>query len=416
MAHDVLECMMFLSSGRGRCCTVLAALVALAPVQALADTPDCDSISGGAPIIYGAGGSAQRDLVGKAATVLENGSSPIYVVYKDDAGACSGINGLSGLGPTTITGTAYYWDHSTGSKATCNLPLAGAPIVFGVMGNSPGLCPLVTDPSLVEGIIDVTGPISSVNVIVPAASTQQAISAEALYLIYGFGPAANIAPWNNPDPNYYIHRDENSFVQIYVAAATGLPITKFYGVDSGSNSNTVAYLGALTDPEAGIGFVSGDVVDANRSTVRSLAYQHFDQNAGYWPDSSATTFDKANVRNGQYFLWGPNHFYAIEGSTSGSYADPNVQVFLEYLSGVSQPAGTTQTITDTAILNRNVPVCAMQVTRDGDLGPIYKYNPPDPCGCYYDFTVTGATTCSACDDATPCSGTDVCRHGFCEAY
>ena len=83
---------------------------------------------------------------------------------------------------------------------------------------------------------------------------------------------------------------------------------------------------------------------------------------------------------------------------------------------LSQPAGTTQNITDTAISNKNVPVCAMQVNRDGDLGDIYAWKPPEPCGCYFDFKATGTTSCTTCDDATPCSGTDVCRYGYCEAY
>jgi hypothetical protein len=284
------------------------------------------------------------------------------------------------------------------------------------MGNSPELCPLVTDPSLVAGIVDETGPVSSVNVLVPNASTQQSISAEAFYLVYGFGGAAGIAPWTNSDPSYFIHRDENSFVQLYLAKATGIPVTKFYGVDSTSNTNTVAYLAALADPEAGIGFASGDVADANRATVRTLAWQQTGQTAGYWPNSSATTYDKINVRNGQYFLWAFNHIYGLEGSSSGTFADPDVQTLVEYFSGKAQPAGTTQTLTDTAISNRNVPVCAMQVSRDSDLGNLYAWKPPEPCGCYFEYKATGATTCQACDETNLCSGSDVCRNGFCEAY
>lgn len=390
-------------------------LACLCPVTAFADTPDCEDVSGGAPIIYGAGGSAQRDLVGKAAVVLQGGSSPIFVVYKDDAGACSGINALAALDATTISGTAYYWPTDTGTKTTCNLPFEGAEVDFGVMGNSPLLCPLVTDESLVEGIVDLTGPVSSVNVIVTAASTQQSISAEAFYLVYGFGADAGISPWTVDDESYFIHRDENSFVQIYLAKATGLPVTSFYGVDAGSNSNSVAYLIDLAEPEAGIAFVSGDVADANRETTRSLAWQQFDQDVGYWPDSTASALDKINIRNGQYWLWGFNHFYGLEGSTPGSFDDPSVQVLIEYLAGISQPAGTTQTITETAINNKNVPVCAMNVNRDGDLGNIYLDPADEPCGCFFDYSATGATTCDTCDDSNPCS-TGTCRFGFCEAY
>lgn len=392
-----------------------ALLPLLAPSSAWAQsTPDCADISGGDPILYGAGGSAQSALVGKVSVVLQGGRDPIHLVYKDDAGACAGIDGLTGLGSTRIINTAKYWD-AAGTQLTCNLPLSGEELDFASMGNGPLVCPLVTDPSYVDGIVDVTGPISSVNLIVASGSSQQSISAEAVYLVYGFGPDADISPWNNPSPDFYIHRNENSFVQIYLSIATGLPLTKFFGVDAGSNGNSITLLTGLPDAEQGIAFVSGDVADANRATVRTLAYQHTDQTAGFWPDSSATTFDKVNVRNGQYFLWGPAHLYGKEGSTDGQAADPNVGILLDYFSGVSQPRGTTKTITEVAIANKNVPTCAMHVARDEDLGPVYAAEPSEPCHCFFEFSATGATTCTPCDDASPCSGDDVCRFGYCEA-
>lgn len=397
---------------RSACGALALALAA----EARADNPACADISGGAPILYGAGGSAQTKLVGGAAVVLQSSADPIFVVYKDDAGACSGINALAALGPTTITGSAKYWDTAAGTQLTCTLPLQGELVEFASMGNTPFLCPLVSDPSLVEGIIDVTGPVSTVNLLVDARSEEQSISAEAAYLVYGFGPQAGISPWDNPSDAYYIRRNQDSYVQQYIAKAVGLPASRFYGVDATSNTNSIAYLSALASPEQGISFASGEVADANRATVRTLAYQHFGQNAGYWPDSSATAFDKINVRQGNYYLWGAGHFYAIEGVQAGSYADPDAQVLLEYLSGVSQPAGTTKTITDLAIANKNVPQCAMESWRDGDLGEIYAYVPPEPCGCYFEFKATGVSSCDTCDDANPCSGTDVCRNGYCEGY
>lgn len=395
--------------------SLLGAAVVAGWVPEAAYAQECSTISGGAPIIYGAGGSAQRPLIGAAASVLQSSSNPVFVVYKDDGGACTGIDALAGTGPATITGTASYFDTVTGARSTCTLPLAGQTVQFASMGNGPLLCPLITDLTLVDGIIDVTGPISSVNVIVRNESTQQGISSEALYLVYGFGATAGVAPWTNPDPSYFIRRNQNSYVQQYIGLATGLPASKFYGVDAGTNNNSVAWLVALANPEEGISFTSGEVADANRATVRTLAYQHKGQTAAWWPDSSATAFDKVNVRNGTYFLWGPGQFYGLEGASPGTYADANVQRLLEFLSGQSQPAGTTKTITDVAIDNRNVPTCAMRVQRDGDLAPIYAYRPEEPCHCYFDFRATGATSCETCDDSNPCaSGT--CRNGYCEEY
>ncbi len=389
----------------------VAMLAAGLPAQALA--ADCTTLNGSSPIIYGAGGSAQTNLVGKAAVVLQGSTSPVFVVYQDSAGACAGINALAGVGPTSITGSASYWD-SAGVKGSCTLALTGNAVQFAVMGNSPLLCPLITDPSLVADITDVTGPISSVNVFVPNASTQQSISSEAFYLIYGLGAAAGIAPWTSTDPAYFIHRNENSFVQLYLATASTLPVTKFYGVDAGTNANSVAYAAALANPEQGIAFASGDVADANRATVRTLAWQQAGQDVAYWPDSSATAFDKANVRSGQYYLWGANHFYGLQGVAEGSFADANVAAYVGYLSGASQPVGTTKTITETAVANKNVPTCAMHAQRSGDLGPVFAYEATEPCDCYFDFKATGATTCDVCDDSTPCA-TGTCRLGYCEA-
>lgn len=386
----------------------------LAPGEALA--VDCEDISGGAPIVYGAGGSAQRDLLGKISVQLQNSDDPLFLVYKDDGGACSGINALVGTADPTITGTAYYWDSATGGRATCDLPLAGAEVDFASMIVTPFACPLVTDESLLENIAFVEGPISAVTVVVPEASTQQAISAEAFYLVYGLGPAANIAPWNNADESYYIKRDENSAAAQILGLATGLDVVDFYGTDAGSNSNTITLLTQLADPEAGIGFCSADVADANRDKTNILAWKQFGQNVAYWPDSTAASFDKRNVRDGHYPLWMPGFLYALGDPDTGETEDENVQVLLDYFSGLSIPGGVTQTITDTAISNKNIPQCAMEVGREGDVGPLYALEPAEPCGCYYDFATTGESSCATCDDATPCSGTDVCRNGFCEAY
>jgi hypothetical protein len=50
--------------------------------------------------------------------------------------------------------------------------------------------------------------------------------------------------------------------------------------------------------------------------VRTLALQSRDQTCAYWPDSSATAFDKVNVRDGHYELWASSHFYARATITS----------------------------------------------------------------------------------------------------
>jgi hypothetical protein len=392
---------------------VVAAALAF-PGSALADAPNCDSISGGAPIIYGAGATGPRDLVGEMALQLEGGSDPVYVVYQSE-GSCTGVYALDGISSPTITGTAYYWPLETGAKTTCNLSLTGDSVDFAFMDVRAVNCPLIAgDEGMLDGLIEKAGPVDPVSVLVPVGSTQQVISAEAFYLVYGLGAAAGIAPWTNADPSYYQHRDEDSGTQAMVSLASTLPVGKYTGTDAGGGSALVANLAALSDPEAAIGFATAATADPNRDVVRNLAWQQAGQDVGYWPDSSATAFDKANVRNGLYNVWANIRFYAYEGSTPGTYADPDVQVLGEYFDGKSQPGGVTQTIAESATKKYVIPTCAMHVARDTDLGPMYAAEPDEPCGCYFDYTTSGATTCDACDETTPCSGTDVCRLGFCE--
>lgn len=390
-----------------------ALLVAFAAPTAAAQTVDCDTIGGSARILYGTGGAAQRDLMGQAALVLQSAADPLYVVFQDGE-ACAGLYALIGLAPPTISGTAFYWDSATGARRTCNLSLTGDAVDFISMINTEDLCGLVTDPSLMEGITRLTTPVSAVSVVVDADSTEQAISAEMFYLIYGFGAAAGITPWTNPDPAYYVSRDENAASKLILALASGLPSEKFIGVDAGSSNGVVVAITSLADPNAGIAFIPTDIADANRATVRTLAWQGLGQNAAYWPDSTATSFDKRNVRFGQYDLWSPGYLFAPEGPTEGSFADPDVQRLVEYVAGRTQPAGATQSAAVTAMKAKNIPPCAMHVARTTDAGPVFAQEPEAACDCLFEFTVTGATACASCDDATPCAS-GVCRDAFCEA-
>src|SRR5262249_41398638 len=75
-----------------------------------------------------------------------------------------------------------------------------------------------------------------------------------------------------------------------------------------------------------------------------------------------------------------------------------------------------------AIANHNVPLCAMSVTRDGDLGPLASYVVPEslggPCACYFEAKANGTTACQACPGGTDAEGTGgaKCRPNYCAAY
>jgi hypothetical protein len=396
--------------------SVLSAAAILLPGTAVAGTPNCDSISGGAPIIYGAGGTGPRDVLGAAAVQLEQSDEPIFIVYQDQ-GSCTGVYPLTGLSGSTITGTAYYWPVETGTKTVCNLSLSGDEVDFGMTDVNAINCPLLNgDESYLAGITEATGPIDPVNVLVPVGSTQQVISAEAFYLVYGLGAAAGIEPWTNSDPTYFQRRNDDSGTQVMISLAAGIPVDKYIGTDAGGGSALVANLAALAVPEEGIGFATAATGDGSRTSVRNLAWQGIGQNVGYWADSDATSFDKRNVRDGLYDIWDPIHLWAKSGASAGTYENSDVQTLADYFSGKNTPSGTPKIMDEVAVATKVVPVCAMHATRDTTGGSIYAVEPDAPCDCYFDFSTTGATSCDSCDDSNPCSGTDVCRLGFCEAY
>ena len=387
----------------------LSALAVLAFVSRAGATPVCSTLPG--TIVYGAGGSAQQPLLAQIGTQLALASPAVSIVYSDSGSACAGYGDL--VTPTAITGTALYWDGS-GNTLSCQLDPGGDPITFAVMGNSPTLCNGVT--SLATGFGQFLGPAQPVDFVVPAMSSQQSISTEAAYYVWGFGAsdsAHSVAPWRTP-ANIFT-RSTSSFVALFVGLDTGVPVATVsaHGTVETSNSNTVTALNGLngtSGAESGIGFVSGEVADGNRSKIRVLAYQHTGQSCGYWPDSTVDAFDKANVRSGQYWLWSPVHFYAAVDA-SGSITDPATSSFVGLFTGTTtQGAGVSVFAAELAAYT--VPNCAMHAWRDGDLAPPYSYAPAASCECEYDIATSDTSkpsTCKTCTADSQCS-TNHCRN------
>lgn len=355
--------------------------------------------------VYGLGANALKPLLknlGKTFSRLEE--DPVTIVYQGP-GQCFGINGL--LDDEVITGTAFYFD-AEGTELTCDLPPAGVPIDFAGMNSYPTLCPGVD--GIPDDIGDFLGPVQSIDFIVPEASSETSISAEAAYFVYGFGAEGEVAPWT--DEAQIFKRDPNSIV-LLVAKAIGVPIEKFKGVDAQSNGNTVTLVSTAPDPDAAIGIAAGEVAQANRDVINTLAYQHFGQSCGYWPDSTPTAFDKRNVRDGHYFLWANTHFYT-RVDESGEPLHPDVATLVGWLTRTVEPPEGVD-VTAIEIASGTVPDCAMEVRRTDDLGDIAIYAPDEPCGCFFDATATGETDCEVCevDDDCP-EGAPNCRHGYCE--
>ena len=371
--------------------------------------------------IYGAGGSAVTATLKAVGTALAGLDEPITILYADP-GACPGYQQYL---DNAITTSLKYWT-ADGTQQTCDPPLEGQPADFAHMGNDHDFCIGLDLPDdYPENYKETLAQVQTLNFIVDKDSSQKSISAEALYYLYGLGAeAAGIEPWT--DPTHIVLRSTGSFVHQFAAVAVfGDPARVYFdhpttggsGVAVQTQQEGINALLAIgeTSPESPLFYVSSSAADANRASVRTLAYQHFGQSCGYWPDSSESALDKLNVRTGKYQFWTPGHFYVrLDGS--GNAANPLAGDLVSWFTGEAEPPEGVN-VTELVIQSGDVPLCAMSVQREGVTGAISSYAPPVPCNGYFEKIATGETEhaeCefdSDCDDANP-----KCHFGFCEAY
>ena len=167
------------------------------------------------------------------------------------------------------------------------------------------------------------------------------------------------------------------------------------GIDPGSAEKT-------------IGILSMDFASKAKQNLHILYFQGRGQIAGFLPDRTPFTDDRENVRDGHYPLWGPIHLYV---KLSGGQPSPAAATFINQFS-VPKP---DQSLLDATIGTGNVPLCAMKVTRDKEMGPLASFEPAFGCGCYFEFKVNGGTTCQKCNGPAECP-TDhpACNIGYCE--
>jgi hypothetical protein len=375
--------------------------------------PDCSTLNLPNPI-YGDGGSAAQNYIGKLATFLANQTPAVTVLYKA-SGACNGPYGL--LTPGALSGTIFYWDAS-GAQKQCNLPaVGGPPVEWANMVNTTKLCDQA--PATLPANIRVeSGPVTAINFITSINSTETSISSEAGYFIYGSGAAGNVAPWTNE--SFIFHRNAASAAGLYIGVAIGVHPNAQKGVLFSNQTQGIQMVAGATPASAGLSYVSSDAADAARATVKTLAYQHKGQVCGYLPDSTSTSFDKKNVRDGHYWLWGAQNFYGFQDATTKAWTNPNVGKLIDLVTGKYAPAGAETAVIKAAIDTGNVPQCAMNVWRDGDMTDFYSFAPPAPCVGYFEKNVPGGSTsykaCTADTDCASVSATSKCRLNFCEAY
>jgi len=386
----------------------LAALGAARPALAL----NCNTLPNP---IYIQSGDTQEPLLKSLGQKLRGSLvNPITIIYKN-SGSCANIDAI--YKNTKLTTNPSYipsaaedptWDPSKPSPQ-CTIDPAGVPLDLAISALFVSACDPAPPPA---GISIFRGPVQPYLFIVPKASSQQAITAEEAYFVFGFGAQGKVEPWT--DESLYFIRTTTKSTLLTMAAAIGVPGAKWKGVMLDKSSEVLNGVATSANPEKTIGILGAEIYDANRDKIDALAYQAYKQKHAYYPDSTATSFDKRNVRDGHYTIWSPTEYLAPVDA-QGNISNARVKYVVDMiLSKTVAPAPDFDPL-EIVISKGLVPDCAMKVTRSFEGGDLSLYTPAEPCGCFYESVVsTPSADCKACAVDGDCSG-GKCRHGYCEA-
>ena len=194
---------------------------------------------------------------------------------------------------------------------------------------------------------DFLGPVQAMTVAVPTASTENTISAEAAYMVFGFAaaaPANTIAPWSLPGDIYVRFWDSGTLEMIGVAI--GLPGSKWANATNKTSARPGRYgphadghpqgRGATAIPNTTIGILS---TSGLKTGIKALAFQGKGQECSYLPDSSASattrsTSARAATRSGDRSTWSPTS--TASASRSAELEHRGRQTLINALISTSQ--------------------------------------------------------------------------------
>ncbi len=371
--------------------------------------------------VYISGSSAIKPFLSSVARSLARSSSAgrATIVYQSQ-GSCAGVDAL--LHGTPIAGVASYWDSASYDPTdavppehSCNLDAAGTPVDIGVSDVFATSC-FSLPQGLPATLADSLGPVQTMAFVVPVTSSQQAISAEAAYRVFGLGADSGVAPWTQEED--VLRRASSSGTQTMIGETIGLAAERWRGQPNATSEEMVAALrtaGADANRrESAIGILGGAYLDTTTDAFRVLGFQDRRQACAFWPDSTPSAKDKRNVRDGHYPMWGPLHLFT-RAHADGRPANAVAASLASHLAGaVALPDGAT--LLSLYAKSGLVPMCAMKVSRAMDGGPLHAYSPAQPCGCYFDNVTTGTTSCGGCQGPSDCpSDHPQCSYGYCES-
>lgn len=411
--------------------------------------------------VYIAGSTASKAYLEAIAPLIPS-VTMIYAANlpaNSPAGSCQGVGDL--VTPNQPEAGGEFEQITTaGSLVPCTAGGNAYPDVYvdiGVTDVYPETCITPSIPSLPAGFKLWDGAVQAMEITVPYGSSEFSISADAAYVVFGYagqpymGTTYQVSPWTVPTDIWT--RGDLSGTQLMTATAIGLRGDKWLtplSADAGTAqiaassgamlTNIESSAGNMSGPDPVIGILSNAGVDPNKGVgkVRGLAFQGKGQECGYYPDSTKDLFDKINVRQGRYQIWGYEHFVtnvsggkAIANPSGSTNPVPSmssdVQMVIDILTHNPSVVTPTSTTSLQAIITAEtsayfIPQCAMQVSRTSEVGPEASYQPPMGCGCFYESQPHGGANntssyCQTCTADTDCTvpAYPHCNFGYCEA-
>ncbi len=416
-----------------------------APVDATS-APDGNQTSpeGGAPcsslpgtIVYIESGDTQEALLKRLGRQLRD-TANITIVYWL-TGSCTltpnlydGTPIAAGQVMDYIPSTAENPSWTTAdAESMCTITVP-TPAGLGISALYPASCQLGgPDAGSSVGLID--GPIQAYTFIVPPsqfASDGMAIYAEEAHAAFGAHKGAGqvtwngATEWNDPAQMFFRPTTKSTLVSTAFNVQLTASVMAQGAVQEAASSGVLSAVLAATSPNA-IGILGDEVYDTQgRGHVNVLAFEAYGQNHAYFPDSTATAFDKQNIRDGHYSMWSPT-VYITAIDALGAPTSPAIKYITDTVTGnvgaVPPDGGTPiEGLADITAVGLT-PGCAMQVTRatPEDGTPIMTAATPPSCTCYFLSKIPGATgtpaNCTACTGNGDCTVSgQSCVRGLCE--
>lgn len=361
------------------CLSWIGALGVLVAGSRIAGAIPCSDPSLPGPIIV-AGSSAVKPLVIEVGKALAATTPVTNTVIYQNQGSCVGVNAIVANAP--ITGTALYYDKD-GNELSCDLAAAGTPVDVGMSDVFVDSCTGAPPP---DGVGQFSGPVEAMLFVAPKASQATAITVDEAYFVFGFGADGMAKPWT-VEANL-MRRNSQSGTQGILASNIFVPAGRWKGLDKKNSDGVLAAVIASTSADSTIGILGSDFYDAHRDTLKALAFQGFHQYAAFYADSTATSFDKRNVRDGHYVNFGYLHLVA-HVDAGGVPSTPAAKQFVDWITGntARTPAPAGFDIFTATVKAKLIPTCAMKVQRTSEGGLIKPFTPTTDCSAMFESAV-----------------------------